>query len=340
MQTRVLTFPSTIADAIAGILAAQENDEWIQKAMQLHQRYMSRTTGGARGYVRDFTDTLSYLALRTPATYAQTYGAMSAVAELLPSWQPKRILDLGSGPGVGVWAAKSIWPSLEDALCVEQETSFVQLGEQIMQTAERGIRVRWEKKNLLEINSFEAGAQKPLYDLVVISNVLNELSAAAVDKVLGRAWNVCCGVLLLVEPGTPLGSGIIASAAKKLSHTGTLLAPYIAENWVDTSDYYLHFPQRFIRPEFLRRVRQRMREDALMASDWEEAKYSYVAIGRMKPEKVVQGRCVGSVKAQKGFVEVPLLRAEGITVLKVLKREKEVYNRAKKLHWGDVVDNF
>jgi ribosomal protein RSM22 (predicted rRNA methylase) len=333
MQQKIISFPNDIDLAITRIFSQQETNDWLVQSEVLHKRYLQRERDTHHRYIATITDALAYLALRSPATYAQSYGAMSAVAELLPSWNPSSLLDLGSGPGVSTWAAKTIWKSLSTAVCIDQDKNLLDLGEQIMQNIDRSLSVSWRQCDVTRSANWPEG----MFDLIVLSNVLNELSPAQVDSVIGQAWNACSGILLVVESGTPFGSGIVSSVAKKLSKTGNLVAPYIANQFISNTDFYLHFPQRFIRPDFARRVRQRMREKSLMASDWEEAKYSYVAIGRMEVDNFIKARSVGPVRVQKGFLEVPILTKDGIEICRVMKRDKENYAKRKRLQWGQLL---
>jgi ribosomal protein RSM22 (predicted rRNA methylase) len=283
--------------------------------------------------VQDFSDALAYLALRVPATYAQILAAASAVQEVMPTWQPTSLLDIGAGPGTGTWAIRVLWPEITSITNIDQDRHLISLSQAIAQDTNIPIATSWKQRSVIS----GIGDSEGLYDIVLIANVLNELSTAQQEKLIGQAYNHCRGVLLLIEPGTPQGSTIISQAAKKLSHAGTLLAPYSNTTFISDDDYWLHFPQRFIRPEFQRRIRQRMRDSSDMASDWEEAKYSYVAVSKLPAEVIPWGRCVGPIKIQKGFLEVPILTQDGINVVKVLKRHKPQYTFAKNLRWGQIV---
>ncbi|MGH7204396.1 MAG: small ribosomal subunit Rsm22 family protein, partial [Candidatus Levyibacteriota bacterium] len=281
----------------------------------------------------DFEDALAYLGMRVPATYAQIYGALGTIQESIPSWKPQSLLDIGSGPGTGGWAALAHWSDLLQVNCLDENKDFIEIGEQIATAAQLPQEFSWKKQDLRD----GIDDNGKVYDLIIIANVLNELHPTAQEKIIGQAFNKCTGVLLIIEPGTPKGSQIVAAAAQKLRKVGNLLAPYIANAFVQDNDYYLHFPQRFIRPEFQRRIRQHMRADAAKASDWEEAKYSYVAISKIASEKEYLGRCVGQVHVQKGFLQVPVLRADGVTKIKIMKRDKENFSYAKHLRWGEVI---
>lgn len=154
---------------------------------------------------------------------------------------------------------------------------------------------------------------------------------------LGQAYNRCGGIMVVIEPGTPYGFGIVGAAAKSFTNKATLLAPYIDNAFVQSNDFFLHFPQRFIRPEFQRRVRAQMRDDSLSPSDWEEGKYSYVAISSKMPQENYWGRVVGPAKKQKGFIELSILTKDAIVHTRVMKRNKNDYLFAKKLRWGDLI---
>jgi ribosomal protein RSM22 (predicted rRNA methylase) len=332
MAETFANLPESIEQAIASLLMRQESTEWISRGMQLHNRYISgnRTKGG---HVRELDDVMAYLGLRVPASYAQISGAMRSVREVLPSWNPKSVLDLGAGPGTGVWAAKTVWESVSEAVCIDQGKNFITVGKQLLNEIDLPVTVHWEQQDVRE----GVAPEEAHYDLVIVANVLNELSPAARDKVLGQAFNHTTGVLLILEPGTPSGSAIAAESARAFKTAANLVAPYIDNSYVKDDDFWLHFSQRFIRPEFQRRVRQYMRDSTEMASDWEDAKYSYTAISKLPGEVLAWGRCAGPVRLQKGFLEVPVLTKDSLQLIKVMKRNHEQFRYAKNLKGGELI---
>lgn len=330
MTETFANLPSNIEQAIQEQLDRQDSPDWISRAVALHTRYTERHTKGS--YLKDMDDIFAYLALRTPATYAQIHAACSAICEMIPSWKPVSVLDIGSGPGTGVWAAKDSWESIVDATCVDAERNFITIGRQLTEQSQFSISVTWEHKDV------RGGLdQSKQYDLVIISNVLNELTPASRDKLLGQAFNSTSGVLLVVEPGTPEGSIITQTVAKQFRNSAHLVAPYIDNSLVQKEGFWLHFSQKFIRPEFERRIRQHMRDNSEMASDWEEAKFSYVALSKLSTENAIWGRCIGPIQNQKGFIELPVLTKDAIETIRVMKRHPEQYHYAKELKWGDVI---
>ena len=100
------------------------------QAKELHERYM-QGMNPLQPNIQKPTDCIAYLGLRFPATFAQIVSSLSQIQERVPGWQPKSVLDLGCGPGTGIWAAKSVWPSVKTATGVDQEQLFLTLAEEI-----------------------------------------------------------------------------------------------------------------------------------------------------------------------------------------------------------------
>lgn len=331
MVQTFVNLPENVSEAISYMLSLPQNKGWLNTAENLHTRYMTREKN--ESFVEDYDDVLAYLALRSAATYAQISGALLQVQELFPSWQPKSLLDIGCGPGTALWAAKTIWPGLQSVVGIDQDQHFLSLGQDIVEKAGIKVDVEWQQRDItggLENN-------RKTYDVVIIANLLNELSASEAQRFLDEAYAACRGIMVVVEPGTPYGFEVVQKTVHNMGSTATLIAPYIGGLFVESKDYWIHFPQRFIRPPFLRRLRQHMRDSGLMASDFEEAKYSFVAIGSVPATQTIWGRCIGPIRKQKGFLEVPILTANSVLQAKVLKRNKPQYNFAKELHPGETI---
>lgn len=332
MFSSFVEFPAIIDSVISALLSSQDTASWVKRAKLLHNRYLLREKEDK--YLHDFLDALAYLALRAPSTYTQAFAAFSSLSEVSPAFKPVSILDVGSGSGVSLWAAQRVWPSLTTATAIDQDKNVLSLGREIATKANMSLNVEWIQQDIRK-----GVPGNNMYDMVVLANVLNELPVSEAEKVLGSAYNACKGVLIVIEPGTPFGSSIVSSVAQKLGGAGNILAPYIDNTFVANNSYWLHFSQRFTRPEFERRVRQHMRDSNLMASDWEDTKFAYVAIGKIPIMNKAWGRCVGPINKQKGFLEIPILTREALTTIKVMKRNKELYNFAKDLKWGQLIED-
>ena len=305
------------------------------QAKELHERYM-QGMNPLQPNIQKPADCIAYLGLRFPATFAQIASALSQIRERVPAWQPKNVLDLGCGPGTGIWAAKSVWSSVRTATALDQEQLFLTLGEEIHYDAKMHFDITWVKSTILKWAAAEDAAT---YDLIIVANVLNELTDDERERLMQKILKINAGVVLFLEPGTSVGNTLIRNVAILVSETRHLIAPYIKNTLVSSDDdHWIHFSQRFQRPEFQRRIRQSMRDSALMASDWEDAKYSYVAWGNIPEEKKIWGVCIGKVEKLKGFLTIPVLTQEGILNARVLKRNKAEYNYVKNIRWGELLE--
>lgn len=285
-------------------------------------------------YVQKPSDVLAYVSLRFPATYAQIYSALSQIQERIPDWRPKTVLDVGCGPGTGIFAAKAMWPSITSAYGIEQQKFFLTLAEEISFGSKLSVDVTWDNRT---IKQWLESNDPKTYDLIIISNVLNELTDKVQTQLLQAVSLKNSGVVLLLEPGTPRGHQIIQTAAKDFAAREHIIAPYINNTFVQSDRYRIHFPQRFQRPEFQRRIRQSMRESELMASDWEETKFCYVAYGTVASSKQLWAQSIGLVRKYRGYLMIPLLTATGVVDTKVVKRHKSNYTYAKDIRWGEII---
>ena len=130
---------------------------------------------------------------------------------MLPSWQPQTLLDIGCGPGPALWTLPALLPSLRKITCVDQNVHFLNVGKGIIGEAEFPLTVTWQQSDITQ----SSAQDKTTYDLVLIANVLNELNNSQREKLLEAAFQRCRGVLLILEPGTPIGSGIVQAAAQQ-----------------------------------------------------------------------------------------------------------------------------
>lgn len=340
----MIALPLKVEEAITEILSRVDASKWISSAIELSSKYRlnrDELESYRSVFLEKADDVMGYLSLRTPATYAQLYGAMCNIAEILPSWKPISILDIGSGPGTAVWAGNEVWPSINKVTCLERDNNFCRIGEEIFKSA-LPETISWDWKTI------DFAVHKPKlddkFDLVTIGSVLNEMGSKQRNDILDFAYSHCKGVLLVVEPGTPYGFEAIKQASILLqSLKGILIAPYI-DNFLPLKP--VGFAQRIIRPEFHRRITQLQRKinhdsgkRLLPASGWEKAKYGYVAMSNILAEITPFARLIAEPEISKFDIELKILTKNGIEVRKILKRDKSHYKFAKKLKWGELIDS-
>jgi ribosomal protein RSM22 (predicted rRNA methylase) len=275
--------------------------------------------GGASRPARTAEEVLAYAAQRAPATYAAVVAVLARVQEQRPDWRPRSLLDVGAGPGVAAWAARTVWPELERLLLVEAEPQMVALGRRL------GVPgAEWVEGDL--------GTASGSFDLVLASYVLNELPAPRLDAAAAALWERAGDTLVVVEPGTPAGSSrVLAIRATVLAAGGFTLAPCPHDDPCPLQPPdWCHYSARLQRAEAHRAVKA-------VSRGFEDEKYAYVALARA-PAPRPRARIIRRPEIRTGHVLLQLSTTDGIERVTVSKREREAYRRARKAAWGDALD--
>ncbi|KAM7525919.1 hypothetical protein LguiA_015821 [Lonicera macranthoides] len=180
------------------------------KAMERSKRWKIKSAYGDIGLKYRDDQTVAYVASRMPAVFSACYRVLSEVRRRLPGFSPVRVLDFGSGTGSAMWALREVWPrALERINLVEPSQSMQRAGQSLIK----------DLKNLPLIQSYDSiqaltkniNKSDREHDLVIASYVLGEIPSLK-DRItiVRQLWDLTRDVLVLVEPGTPHGSGIIS----------------------------------------------------------------------------------------------------------------------------------
>jgi len=314
------------------LLAALEKEMgWERKALAkaaaaLSARYRGEREVLAGRYATSDEDVAAYAAFRMPATYAAARAVFVEVAERLPGYSPRSLLDVGAGPGTVMWAAAEVWPGIESVTIVEREGAMIRLGRRLAAAASAALR------NAVWIQQDATGRwDAPSADLVVASYLLGELQPAAAGPLVERLWEKTRGILVLIEPGTPAGSARIVQARERLIAQGAhVVAPCPHPRKCPLGDGdWCHFAQRLPRTRWHREVKQ-----GVLA--YEDEKYSYVAVSRI-PARPASGRVIRHPRVHKGHVELTLCTLDGFESAVVSRKEGDRYRWARKARWGSAL---
>ena len=173
-------------------------------------------TGGMRDKAYGPGETVAY----TCFDVVPRFGVLDTIFQNLPkrSFQPKTMLDFGSGPGTAVLAAQNVWgASLERLTAVEPSLSMWQMSGALMKwTGQDGeppkkLNVAWTR-SLPKLLASESNAP---HDLVVASFSLSELQdERARELALEVLWEKTAddGILVVVENGDKEGGRIVKHA--------------------------------------------------------------------------------------------------------------------------------
>ena len=273
-------------------------------------------------------DRLAYVAVRMPATYAAIRAVLVELRHRRPDLAVTSLLDLGAGPGTGLWATTDTFTGVECATHVEVDRAMSELARRLLAETTVGARVqsRWHHGD-----ASEQGQATP-HDLALAAYLLGEVSPDARDQIVDEAWGATTGALAIVEPGTPAGFRRVRAARARLVEQGaTIVAPCPHDQPCPLpDDDWCHFGARLNRSSVHRSLKQ-----ATLA--YEDEKHSYV-IATRAPRASAEARVIRRPRFQTGHVVIELCSADGLTRRTVTRGEREAYRRARKLRWGDVWD--
>lgn len=317
-----MELPPLLRQGVEAILRGVPTADLRKAAELLSQRYRGEVRDG-RLHLSDDLAMRAYLATRLPATYAAIRASLAAIAEIKPEWNPQTLLDIGSGPGSVLWAAREAWPSIEQATMIEASEAIRQVGDALAR--ESGAKTTWIAADIARGLPALEGAE-----LVTLSYVLGELAPAAIDPLIDRLWELSQDILLVVEPGTPAGWQRILLARDRLIALGAhIIAPCPhAERCPLAAPDWCHFSRRVSRSRT-----HRLAKDADVP--WEDEKFIYLAASRT-PNASSAARVLARPRASSRAVRLKLCGPTGqMEERLVTKRQGDAYKAARRVGWGD-----
>ncbi|WP_265445411.1 small ribosomal subunit Rsm22 family protein [Flexivirga meconopsidis] len=268
-------------------------------------------------------DVLAYALYRMPATFAACQNLLQHSAFQLGGIES--VVDLGGGTGAAAWAALEEWPD-----------ATVTVLDQVEPALRLGQRLRSDEPGGVEFRRWLAGGAAPPADLVTVSYVLSELTAADQLGVTRAAMSAARRAVAVVEPGTPDGYARIMAVRDELRSAGWRLVapcphqldcPLVAPDWC-------HFSARVERSA----IHRRLKGGEL---GHEDEKFAYVVAlasgsdegGASAPD---EARILRHPVKRKGLVELQLCRPDGTAGRAVVtKRRGGDYRQARDARWGD-----
>lgn len=300
--------------------------ELIKASESLSLRYRNEVRD-ERLHLEDNLSALAYLASRLPATYGAIRDSFKRLMAVYPSFTPETLLDVGSGPGSALWAAKDAWPTLKRANLIERSSAIRHYGERFANDLDLEM-LEWHAVDLHGLLP-----DLPSFDLVSMAYVLNELDPDLHLSIASRLWDLTATVLIIVEPGTTAGWLRIVAIREHLLNQGAhMLAPcpHSLSCPLQTPDW-CHFAARIPRSKLHRQAKQ-------ADLSYEDEKYLYLALSRKAPS-LPEARILAPVQSRKGLIRFKLCNAQGrLEERSLSKRDGNSYSKAKRLDWGDSIE--
>ncbi|MGE0670994.1 MAG: small ribosomal subunit Rsm22 family protein [Parachlamydiales bacterium] len=268
---------------------------------------------------------LAYISVRMPATYATIVQTLRELSNRTPSIYIENALDVGAGPGTGLWALREAFsPSLKKVTLLEKDPGFIRLGKELYGNR-TGIEVKWAGCDASMAESFLS------HDLVLASFALGEFQEPDWRKTLLSMWQATRKFLIIIEPGTPRGFGMIRKMREILLEQGGHLAapcPHSQTCPMQGSDW-CHFAARVERTSIHRQIK-----NATM--NYEDEKFCYLIFSR---EKLMEypSRILMRPQKNNGYVNLKLCSSKGVENITISRKSKDDYRRARKSEWGDTL---
>jgi ribosomal protein RSM22 (predicted rRNA methylase) len=309
--------PTFLQEAIEKQITSLKLSELQKCSEGISHRYRN----GVEHFLQTPGDRLAYLAARFPATYTACAEVLLEVQKRMPGVRIETLLDVGAGPGTGMWAAQEMFSTLKSATLVERDRGLIEIGKALAKGAR--CETKWQVVDL------EKEWTPEPHDLVLVSYAIGELPEKVGLSLIPRLWEAARGLLVFIEPGTPKGFMRIRKIREALI---ALKAPLIApcphaESCPMKEGDWCHFSGRLERSSFHRKIKGG-------TLGHEDEKFSYIVAGK-SPALPIQGRILRHPLKRSGHVTLSLCTDQGLTTRTVTRKEKESYSRARKAEWGE-----
>jgi ribosomal protein RSM22 (predicted rRNA methylase) len=288
--------------------------------------------GGGSHQIATADDVLAYALTRLPATYAAAMTVLDAMREMLPTFQPRMMLDVGAGPGTAAFAATQAFATLTGIRLIDANAGLRNLALTLMADADSETL-----RQVADGQSYRHGDALALLngvepaDLVIANYAAGEIAAGELSRFTQLLWAATAGALVVIEPGMPTGHERILRMRAELIAAGARVAapcPHERPCPLRPPDW-CHFARR------LPRSRDHLRIKGAEAP-FEDEKFSYVVLSRGKPQSI-DARVVAPPKIAKAAVAAKLCTDGGVVTEIAARRDQDAYRRRKSWRWGDGV---
>jgi ribosomal protein RSM22 (predicted rRNA methylase) len=314
--------PAALRLAVEAKLQGVSRADITRRAAAISGAYRA---GGNSGAIASESDALAYALVRMPATYAALGASLNALVALRPDFAPKKLIDVGAGPGTATWAAAEAFSSLHSFVLLDNNAALRALALDLAGNIARLKAITYPRG---DAHGLLATAEPA--DLVIASYLIGEMGAAEQRALAERLWAKANDTLLVIEPGTPSGYARIMSLRQQLIASGAHAAapcPHDRPCPLQSPDW-CHFAQR------LPRLRAHMQAKGVELP-FEDEKYSYVVLTRVPPARRFS-RVLSQPTVGKADVTAKLCTSHGLEFAKVPRRDKTAYARARRWRWGDL----
>lgn len=318
-----MTLPEALKQAIETECTKMGISTLIQGRQELSDSYRQHKRD-SNNHMASLGHKKAYVVYRMPATYAVNERVLNEVNARIGEMTIDSLLDLGSGPGTAMWAAHTVFSTISKYTLVEQDADLIAMSKRF--ASQLNIQTTWKQQDLVKQEQFEA------HDMVILSYVVNELTEDQMVKLIAMAWNAARKLLVIIEPGTPVGFAKIKQIRQQLIDLGGHpVAPCPHANACPMSGGdWCHFSQRLERSRMHRQIKQ-----AVLS--YEDEKFSYIAMSK-SAVALPQARILRHPQIHSGHRTFELCTKDGLQRKTISRKDGDLYKQSKKLEWGDAFE--
>lgn len=278
---------------------------------RLSKRYLQ-----GKGGFENQKERMAYIIARMPATFT----AICQVLKELKGAPIRSLIDWGSGPGSGIWAARTAFPELTKAHLIDSDFQIVQLGKEFTKNLSG---ITWIVADAISLATY------PPCDLSLFSYSLGEIPKKSQIPLLLKAWKTS-HYLLVIEPGTPKRFERMLLFREALLKEGAYIlapCPHARLCPMNEQKNWCHFSVRLARTK-----EHRIIKEAYLG--YEDEKFCYLLVGKTEKQPD-DARVIGHPQKGNGYITLPICGKKGLKSSIVAKRQKTFYRSIRKLKWGE-----
>ena len=265
---------------------------------------------------------IAYTMTRCPAIYAVL---RQCLRELPTDFLPQRVLDLGAGPLTALFALLSRYQHFSYE-AIEPHPFMYKMAKNVQENMELPCHIQLHNKTLEHF----LPSERP-YDLVIASYVLGEVNH--LEKMLLLIFQAVEKFGLIVLPGTPIDFDIIKRMRSLIKEQGYfIVAPCGTDGpcpLSDAKERWCHFSVHVKRST----LHTKLKKGSL---PFEYEKFTYLLFA--KDPALQKKRLLSQPLHHKGHVTTELCCDQGRIQHIVSRKNKDLFKKVQKLHWGDALD--
>lgn len=306
-----------------------------------------------------------YMGVRLAPNYGCVRTVMKELHDLDPTFEPKSVLDFGSGMGTTIWAVNETWPdTVNEFTNVDLSKDQQSLCEYLL----RGGKEHGPSIPGLFYRQYLPAVNKMQYNMVVSAYTLLELpSGRSRTQTIENLWHLTDDVLVLVERGNKAGFQAINEARHFLLDKGghdvtkkvrfTLESRPQAKLYLPKNYVFSPCPHEFACPKLTAPSKQ-MLDVCRFRISYEpfhiipklpgmlKEEFSYVILRKGAHPSYFNTdfnrwpRCIARRNKASGALTFKVCCSNGQMAETVITKKRygtELYEIAKKSDWGDIL---